>query len=118
MCHHFIVNAAMFKSIALVVVAASLVSATVTGPQGVNFWKLGQKQRVVRSELVVQDNNFAFEDSEFPEQWFTQPVDHFAKDSPTFGQRYWVNTRHYAPGSNGPVIVVDGGETRLVFQHF
>jgi len=40
-----------------------------------------------------------------------QPVDHFSPDSPTFGQRYWVNKRHYVPGTNAPVIVIDGGET-------
>lgn len=104
----------MFKSIALVVLTASLVSATITGPQSVNFWKLDKKQQAARSGLIVQDTNFAVQDSEFPEQWFTQPVDHFDKGSTTFGQRYWVNSRHYTPGSNGPVIVLDGGETRFV----
>ena len=48
---------------------------------------------------------------EFPEQWFTQPLDHFTEGSPTFKQRFWVNKRHYVPGTNGPVIVIDGGET-------
>jgi len=47
----------------------------------------------------------------FPEQLFTQPIDHFSRDSPTFRQRYWVNKRHYVPGTNAPVIVIDGGET-------
>lgn len=48
---------------------------------------------------------------EFPEQWFTQPLDHFSESPDTFRQRFWVSTRHYKPGSGGPVIVLDGGET-------
>lgn len=40
---------------------------------------------------------------------FIQPLDHDDPSSPTFEQRYWVNTRHYKKG--GPVIVIDGGET-------
>jgi hypothetical protein len=47
----------------------------------------------------------------FPEQWFTQPVDHFSQDSPTFRLRYWVNKRHYASGTNEPVTVIRRGET-------
>lgn len=47
--------------------------------------------------------------SEFPPQTFLQPLDHDDPSSPTFEQRYWVNTRHYKKG--GPVIVIDGGET-------
>jgi hypothetical protein len=47
---------------------------------------------------------------EFPPQTFPQLLDHdHPHSSPTFGQRYWVNTRHFKPG--GPVIVIDGGET-------
>lgn len=45
----------------------------------------------------------------FPVFNFTQPLDHFKKTGFTFNQRFWVSTRHYAPG--GPVIVLDGGET-------
>ena len=75
------------------------------------------------SPLVLQDSTtgFAFESSankaqqpsypEFPEQFFEQPVDHTDPSQGTFKQRYWINTRHYVPGSGGPVIVLDGGET-------
>jgi hypothetical protein len=48
----------------------------------------------------------------FTAHWFRQPLDHFSKDdSRTWHQRYWINTRHYTPDSNAPVIVLDGGET-------
>ena len=49
--------------------------------------------------------------AEFEPHWFRQPVDHFKNDSGTWQQRYWINTRHYKPGSHAPVIVIDGGET-------
>ncbi|KAG1889287.1 serine carboxypeptidase S28-domain-containing protein [Suillus subluteus] len=93
------------------------------GAQGVNFWRLANQKREKdrhisqRPALVIQDgSNIVFkadtdEPSEFPDQWFTQPIDHFADSSDTFKQRYWINTRHYTPGSGGPVIVLDGGET-------
>lgn len=46
--------------------------------------------------------------------YFQQPLDHFDEDGKKgfgvmFGQRYWVNDRHYVEG--GPVYVLDGGET-------
>jgi hypothetical protein len=93
------------------------------GAQGVNLWRLANQKREKdrhisqRPALVVQDNsNIMFkadteEPNKFPDQWFTQPIDHFANSSNTFEQRYWINTRHYTPGSGGPVIVLDGGET-------
>ncbi|KAG2370312.1 serine carboxypeptidase S28-domain-containing protein [Suillus spraguei] len=93
------------------------------GAQGVNLWRLANQKREKDSHisqrpiLVVQDNsNIVFkadteEPNEFPDQWFTQPIDHLADSSDTFEQRYWINTRHYTPGSGGPVIVLDGGET-------
>jgi len=94
------------------------VAAFTHSPQAINFKLLELQTRRKNSRspsLTVQDSNepAAFLDTakEFPEQWFTQPVDHFAEDSPTFGQRYWVNKRHYVPGTNAPVIVIDGGET-------
>ena len=87
-------------------------------PQAINFKLLELQTRRKNSHspsLTVQDSNGSAASldtaKEFPEQWFTQPIDHFAKDSPTFGQRYWVNKRHYVPGTNAPVIVIDGGET-------
>jgi len=94
------------------------VAAFAHSPQAINFKLLELQTRRKSSHsppLIVQDSNgpLAILDTakEFPEQTFTQPVDHFAKDSPTFGQRYWVNKRHYVPGTNAPVIVIDGGET-------
>ncbi|KAF8316052.1 hypothetical protein DL93DRAFT_2193817 [Clavulina sp. PMI_390] len=49
---------------------------------------------------------------EFPEQYFEQPIDHWAPENPgVFGQRYWVNARHWKKDGGGPVIVIDGGET-------
>ncbi|KAF8316053.1 hypothetical protein DL93DRAFT_2078243 [Clavulina sp. PMI_390] len=63
---------------------------------------------------------------EFPELYFEQPIDHWApatknaapeiEDLETeanpgmFGQRYWVNARHWKNDGGGPVIVIDGGE--------
>jgi len=94
------------------------------GAQGVNLWWLASREREkatsqsrTRPVLVVQDKSQAGfvadieEPNDFPDQWFTQPIDHFSNSSDTFGQRYWINTRHYTPGSGGPVIVLDGGET-------
>jgi hypothetical protein len=52
--------------------------------------------------------------AEFPPQLFVQPLDHFDKtyEGHTLKQRYWVNKRHYVPGTRGmPVGVLDGGET-------
>ncbi|KDQ62701.1 hypothetical protein JAAARDRAFT_121424 [Jaapia argillacea MUCL 33604] len=113
-------------SLLLLVVASGLLSANAApnrkllhsmGPQGVNLWRLDaiQKSRPV-SGLMVQDSPEiemgAVSESDFREHWFTQPLDHFSKDTTdTFKQRYWINTRHYKPGSGGPVIVLDGGET-------
>jgi hypothetical protein len=88
-----------------------------TGSQGVNLWKLealSSSPNQPRTGLFVQDPNAENSGAtkEFPAQWFQQPLDHFSsKSSHTFSQRYWVNTRHYRPGSGGPVIVIDGGET-------
>ncbi len=93
------------------------------GPQAVNLWKLeaARSRSQVQGTLLVQDEQdtgYTHESKsklaeEFPEQWFEQPVDHFAKvnETETWHQRYWVNTRHYAPGPNTPVFVLDGGET-------
>lgn len=96
------------------------VAALIHGTQAINFQLLKRQTQREDSQSVP----FTVQDSqpngpvvvldgakEFPEQWFTQPVDHFSPDSPTFGQRYWVNKRHYVPGTNTPVIVIDGGES-------
>ena len=48
---------------------------------------------------------------DFEEKRFLQPLNHFSDEHANtwFGQRYWVNSRHYKAG--GPIIVLDGGET-------
>ena len=98
----------------------SLTAAAFThGPQAVNFKLLERRVGPKASHFArftIQDsrpNGLAVSNATggFPEQWFTQPIDHYCQDSPTFKQRYWVNKRHYVPGSNGPVIVIDSGET-------
>ena len=102
---------------------AGLISAL--GPQGVNLVRLNARN--ARWE-ALEDASYSAQDSlqqaytsqeplkqayeEFPAQWFEQPLDHFNNETgDTFGQRYWVNKRHYVPGTNAPVIVLDGGET-------
>lgn len=97
------------------------------GPQSINLWRLDAREKVLLAAhpsvtpLVIQDTrNIGFSASpiassqqlvKFPEQHFVQPIDHHNHTIGSFGQRYWVNTRHYVPGSGGPVIVLDGGET-------
>lgn len=45
----------------------------------------------------------------YPEQWFTQTLDHFnPQDSRTFQQRYYVNDQYYKP--NGIIILYINGE--------
>ncbi|KAG7088068.1 hypothetical protein E1B28_012099 [Marasmius oreades] len=90
------------------------------GAQGVNLWRLEKAQaasprRSGARRVVIQGDTTAAvqaRQDEFPEQWFEQPTDHFdKKNTGTFKQRYWFSTRHYTPGKNGPVFVLDGGET-------
>ncbi|EGN98555.1 hypothetical protein SERLA73DRAFT_183618 [Serpula lacrymans var. lacrymans S7.3] len=97
---------------------AALVTGNRVGAQAVNLWRLDNaiaRPKDTSHSLFVQDldaiqhSTEKFE--EFPEQYFRQPLDHFSNTSETFGQRYWINTRHYTPGAGGPVIVLDGGET-------
>ncbi|KAJ3882525.1 serine carboxypeptidase S28-domain-containing protein [Lentinula edodes] len=92
------------------------------GPQGVNFWKLDQlhdSQQLPLNGLILQDSSEAplrlphkpNNKPEFTAQWFEQPLDHFGSSTnDTFMQRYWVNKRHYQPGSS-VVFLLDGGET-------
>jgi hypothetical protein len=86
------------------------------GAQGVNIWRIREKTRDLRSspQFVVQDE-FQLDlkpKTEFDEQWFEQPLDHFFNSTTdTFKQRYWVNTRHYNATRGGPIFVLDGGET-------
>ncbi|KAI0695544.1 peptidase S28 [Cytidiella melzeri] len=88
----------------------------VLGAQGINFWKL-DKSAAASSRIAsgahdsqqVPLNTRPY--PEFSAHWFSQPLDHFSKSSETFGQRYWINTRHYKPRPGAPVIVIDGGET-------
>lgn len=81
------------------------------GPQGINLWKLDKLAQAQRGALNNDRGQARLDVEEFPAHWFHQPVDHFANGSETFGQRYWINTRHYKPRSGAPVIVIDGGET-------
>ncbi|KAF7298731.1 hypothetical protein MIND_00820600 [Mycena indigotica] len=98
------------------------------GAQAVNLWKLEKAAAKLRAspKFTVQgptdgfapqeeddeDNEEADTKAGFSAQWFTQPLDHFDKSvNATWPQRFWVNTRHYKPGSGGPVFVLDGGET-------
>ena len=100
----------------------------VLGPQAVNLWKLQQNAAHVRSQaqpqvqgsLRIQGKGQDYVQPQeslkrtFLEHWFYQPLDHFAGEgerTENWKQRYWVNTRHYVPGPNAPVIVIDGGET-------
>ncbi|KAH9841596.1 peptidase S28 [Rhodofomes roseus] len=92
------------------------------GPQGINLWKLkAAREQRTQDILTAQyaDSQSSGQHplsapnpgAEFPEHYFTQPLDHFSNGSHTFGQRYWINTRHYQPSEDAPVIVLDGGET-------
>ncbi|TBU27201.1 peptidase S28 [Dichomitus squalens] len=106
----------------------------VLGPQAVNLWRL-QNQHAARARPQAQDpllvqaqdgrEDYPVSNTQaeskwggvFPEHWFEQPLDHFAEGkgaetgAETWRQRYWVNTRHYVPGPDAPVFVIDGGET-------
>ncbi|KAK7028822.1 Serine carboxypeptidase [Paramarasmius palmivorus] len=108
--------------VAFLLAACSLVHAIPPGlhkslgGQGVNLWKLDKLQLAQKKadarRVVVQNPSVETRQEEFPPQWFEQPVDHFSSASnETFQQRYWFSTRHYTPGSGGPVFVLDGGET-------
>ncbi|KZV66837.1 peptidase S28 [Peniophora sp. CONT] len=93
-------------------------TSPVLSAQSVNLWKLGKLGHDVSSaaKLVVQDSSaqspLDIQHDKFPVYTFEQPLDHFYNSTDeTFGQRYWVSTRHYKPGTGAPVIVLDGGET-------
>ncbi|KAI0041437.1 peptidase S28 [Auriscalpium vulgare] len=75
--------------------------------QSINIWKLRAK-----TAQADDDNGLHARAASFPVSTFTQPLDHFHNTTDaTFEQRYWVSTRHYTPGTDAPVIVLDGGET-------
>lgn len=97
-------------------VSAALNTRRLVGLQAINLRKLqidNFQARGQPSSLLVQDSSSPASDqfTEFPPHYFEQPLDHFKDISKTFGQRYWFSTRNYVPGSGGPVIVLDGGET-------
>ncbi|KAK0415707.1 hypothetical protein QR680_012076 [Steinernema hermaphroditum] len=51
----------------------------------------------------------AVQDDQFPDQWFTQPVDNFdSSNKQTYNQRYWSNNQWYKEG--GPIFLMLGGE--------
>jgi len=120
---------APFITLGLVALARAAISSRLgpSSPQHINAWLIEAKAKELEaarhpakaSPLVLQDPQAAFvveqqhksKYPEFPEQFFEQPIDHSDPSQGTFKQRYWVNARHYVHGSNGPVIVLDGGET-------
>ncbi|KIM30824.1 hypothetical protein M408DRAFT_327787 [Serendipita vermifera MAFF 305830] len=93
----------------LAFLSTSVEALSFRNAQSVNFERLLKKRSnfVQHSAQVVLNEGPVF--PEFPPQTFPQRLDHNDPSSPTFEQRYWVNTRHYQPG--GPVVVIDGGET-------
>ncbi|KNZ73179.1 Thymus-specific serine protease [Termitomyces sp. J132] len=116
---HLVQAVTVFSFVFAANAALNVDSLRILGPQGINLWKLERAQAAKVSKesasFVLQgaeDHQGARADSDFEARWFEQPLDHFSKESNhTFLQRYWVNDRHYVPGSRGPVIVLDGGET-------
>lgn len=94
-------------SVVALAVSASAVDSLSTSSQKINKWL---RNTSVVNLSAVPDQEVLATPKEFPELKFTQPLDHFSSSlNVSFGQRYWVNSRHYAKG--GPVIVLDGGET-------
>lgn len=84
----------------LMVLPTLLALSSNNGPQDVNFWRLRQSRNTKLLAPTV-----------FQPEWFQQPLDHFYNETgDTWLQRYWISTRHYKPGSGGPVVVYDGGE--------
>ena len=90
------------------------------GPQGVNLARLdalATPRRLSKdsSEFGVQEVLLKGDGKrtyDFRAEWFQQPLDHFdGESSHVWHQRFWVNSRYYKPGTNAPVIVIDGGET-------
>ncbi|KAI0039729.1 hypothetical protein FA95DRAFT_1612336 [Auriscalpium vulgare] len=78
--------------------------------QSINIWQL-------RAKSLQADAALSARDTSFPVSTFTQPLDHFhGTTNATFGQRYWVSTRHQKPGTGAPVIVLDGGESSGVLR--
>jgi len=92
------------------------------GPQGVNLVRLGALNKPAPqlakaradygANQEVLDPKITERTYDFRAQWFEQPLDHFDEgNGHRWHQRFWVNSRHYKPGTNAPVIVLDGGET-------
>ena len=91
------------------------------GPQGVNLARLdalatpGRPFSKDSSEFGVQEvlaKGDGKRTYDFRAEWFQQPLDHFDGDSGhVWHQRFWVNSKYYKPGTDAPVIVIDGGET-------
>ena len=91
--------------------SAAAASSLSSSAQSINTWLRTHSVGGKTGEQTILSAQL-----EFPEQYFSQPLDHFSDSlGITFGQRYWVNARHYVKG--GPVIVLDGGETSGVGMH-
>ncbi|KAF9061459.1 serine carboxypeptidase S28-domain-containing protein [Rhodocollybia butyracea] len=101
----------LLRATTLIATSSSLAQAIGLGPQGINLWKLeqgGHSQSISLSDVPQVPLNVQ---PAFTAHWFEQPLDHFGTVNDTFLQRYWINNRHYKPGTSAPVIVLDGGET-------
>lgn len=106
------VIASLLATLLSVDVSATLNTRRLVGLQAINLRKL-PIDNFQPSGLLVKDSRSPASGhlTEFHPHYFDQPLDHFKDTSKTFGQRYWFSTRNYVPGSGGPVIVLDGGET-------
>ena len=96
--------------------SAAATASLSSSAQSVNTW-LRTARSLGGKPLDQTDLSVLSTKDEFPEQFFSQPLDHFSDSlGITFGQRYSVNSRHYVKG--GPVIVLDGGETSGVGMRY
>jgi Serine carboxypeptidase S28 len=94
--------------VAFGLLSTATASSLSSSAQGINTWLRGAHSGGKTGEQTFLP--LLSTQTEFPELFFSQPLDHFSESlGITFGQRYWVNARHYVKG--GPVIVLDGGET-------
>lgn len=106
----------LIPSLLVALLSVNVSARRLMGLQDINLRKLQIDHFEARSQpsgLLAQDLSSLVSDyfTEFPPHYFEQPLDHFKNTSKTFGQRYWFSTRNYVPGSGGPVIVLDSGET-------
>jgi len=95
--------------VALCLVASTSALSNIVGSRRVKQWQLNQR---IQQESQSSNSKRADLETDFPPQFFEQPLDHFDKNrKDTFQQRYWVSTRNYKPRKGAPVVILDGGET-------